>query len=764
MALDDPGEQLAFEQAWLDAMGAGAPAPLGIAEYGVLGSTAPTPVPPPPPPPPPPQKVGEGMEPIEEVAAPITPGPALPIDFDESAWRAFVDPQSAPELAPVGSVPAVDAFGQVIEDAPLGTEPSQFGAQPGLGVPAEMIADVAPAPPVGGAPRTDAAPGELPLDTDELLALAHRDPVAYARYNAEQDERAAAMVRQRQAELAKADAERAEGEWRDYQDAKTNADRKMAQLEADAATLANEKPNGYFDSIGNAIGAVVGVVLGALGSTGGQENPAIRSINANIERHIQAQREEYARKGAAIDRRMNVIARLREQGYSDYQAASTFRIAALSRAREQMLAEAQNYDPRGTNARKIAAAQLGVEQQMRASFEAARRQQFDDDLKIAKEAREQGEYAMKLEKHNRAMVGAGGGKKSPAHYEALGLRPPPVEMTDKEYKAWLGSKKAGEELTKAEQEAVAGRSQGMSKEELERGIGGLKQDDGRPYVAQGTPEAVEALRKKDDATRTVVRIIDQIQRTRTGWSPDIVKSTEWKQLKADWAAAKGVAKDALGLGALSGPDEKLIENYLGGLDPTGIRDPAPGLERARQNMINMTRDALKSRGFTGKYEIAKPKLDAPTATPSDEAFRLAQKKPSDTDLIERAPGFKVGRGETVLDYAGKNFVLPGQAVTYDNVVLPEVRREIDALAAKARSAEISSDRDEALAKLQSLVNVGGNAGTKAAATAALESVGRPAESYEDITGKRQQGARETVPPLQPSKTEAEKAIEQRGKK
>jgi hypothetical protein len=298
-------------------------------------------------------------------------------------------------------------------------------------------------------------------------------------------------------------------------------------------------------------------------------------------------------------------------------------------------------------------------------------------------------------------------------------------------------------LTKADQDAIAGQSQGMSKEEAERGIAGLKQSDGRPFIAQGTPEEVGQLRKRVAATKTVVRILDKIDRTRTGWSSDLAKSDEWKQLKTEWAAAKGVAKDVLGLGALSGPDEALIENFLsGGIDPTGMRDPGPGLERARQNMLDMTSDSLETAGYDGKFNIPKPKLGPAISNPSDERFKRAQQKPMLESLINATAGEV--KGKTTAELA-KPFVAPGDDPTLDNVVLPEVRREIDALVNAARG-DNPAKASEAIEKLGSLVETGGNSGTKRAARAALEAAGKPTESYEEITGRTSQGARETVPP------------------
>lgn len=161
---------------------------------------------------------------------------------------------------------------------------------------------------------------------------------------------------------------------------------------------------------------------------------------------------------------------------------------------------------------------------------------------------------------------------------------------------------AAELELKAQQ--LAGKGDKKDAELLQKfGVAGVTNKDGTPFIAQGTPEGVEKLRDKVAATRTLVRLMDEARRIRSGWTSDTARSKEWQELKANWAAAQGVAKDVLGLGALSGPDMELVNRFIGSDDPTAWRDPEAGISKARKNVINLTRDALGAHGDGAIFDI-----------------------------------------------------------------------------------------------------------------------------------------------------------------
>lgn len=672
---------------------------------------------------------------------------------------------------------------QIVEDSPYAEEvaPPEVVAAPvdptlgphvipGIGIPMPVAEEaIATLPPPDAVTGVDAAPINVPPPVEETAALeqvgprpdspdfdplapqswdntigqedlhqmALRHPQEFAAYSQAHDAARASEQRQQEAVVARKNAEQEEQNYADLRASQAKADQvrdEVANTRIDANRWRESR------SVPQSIAAFLSVVVGGLyQARKGGPNIGLEIINKAIDQDIAEQESNLANK-------RGVLAEMREAGMSRFQSQQAYRTAVYARAKEDLLTKLQDFDPRGTTALEGAKHAYQFDMQIAQAAELARQQALKEGLTAAKERREMlksmDEHGEAQDKHalaQRKLAGGGtGAKQSPEYFVSRGLMPPPVPMTDKEYKAWLGNRKAGAEVTKADQEALAGQSQGMSKEEAERGIAGLKQKDDKPFIAQGTPEKVAGVRDRVAATKTVVRILDQIGRTRTGWSPDVTKSTEWKQLKADWAAAKGVAKDVLGLGALSGPDEALIENYLGGLDPTGIRDPGPGLKRARQNMVNMTGDVLTGVGYDGKFDIPEPKLNAVEETPSDARFKKALKAPTLTDVIEASGGAAADTKSAADRYSP--YVTPGSAPTIDNVVLPEVRREIEALETAAKRGD-----EEAINKLGQMSEGGGNIGTQKAAAAALFAAGRATETYEEAAGKDQATARDPMP-------------------
>lgn len=154
------------------------------------------------------------------------------------------------------------------------------------------------------------------------------------------------------------------------------------------------------------------------------------------------------------------------------------------------------------------------------------------------------------------------------------------------------------------------------------GVPGVKNADGTTFVATGSPEGVEKLRTKVSAANTLVSLMDEARRLRTGWTSETAKSKEWQELKANWAAAQGIAKDVLGLGALSGPDMELVNRFIGTDDPTQMRDPTAGIQKARGNVLKLVTNDLKAHGYEGSFDIADiTSLSAPQLTPEQRDFK-----------------------------------------------------------------------------------------------------------------------------------------------
>lgn len=161
-------------------------------------------------------------------------------------------------------------------------------------------------------------------------------------------------------------------------------------------------------------------------------------------------------------------------------------------------------------------------------------------------------------------------------------------------------------------------------------VPGVQQADGSDFLAVGTPEEVGKLRDKKAAATTIVGLLDKALEIRTGWTSDAAKSGEWRRLQQLWGTAKAKGKDALGLGALSGDDYKILDAYLGTSDPTEFRDPSSGILQARETILDDLNDSLRSHGLDAKTRYDIPRIaDNGPATPNqlDSAQRELEDPP-----------------------------------------------------------------------------------------------------------------------------------------
>lgn len=632
----------------------------------------------------------------QEAAPPAPMQPGLPI------------PARAVESAPMPEVDAVSGVDALPPMPPQPEEPAPEVPQP-------------EAPPSAYIDPLDPSTWSKPVGAADLYAMAKRDPVAYAQHTAAMDD-AANREADRQAKEAEERTlvEREQNE-RDLKDALAEAQKRQQAL------MNTEIDPGRFrknQTIPQSIASFLSVVIGGLyQARKGGPNIGLEMLDKAIEQDIAAQT-------ANLNKERNAITMLRETGMSDFEAREAIRIGAYKQALAQIESKKQDFDPAGSTARRLTEQQLEIEGRIAQSAEAARRAFVDEELKRRKDQRETLETMAKLREADakyaaqmNRMSGGGGTSTKPedvpqspdyfaAKYGEEGR--PPTAMSEKEYATkWLPTAKKVQDL------GAEGR-----RTQLEREVPGLKQADGSPFIARGTPESVELLRKKVAATKTVVRLMDEALRIRTGWTSDTAQSEEWQQLKANWAAAQGVAKDVLGLGALSGPDMELVNRFIGSNDPTGFRDPDAGIKKARQNLINLTRDSLEGAGFTGKFDIPRTNLSAPVESPSDRAFKKSQRITPAFEQVAKSGG----------------------DLSLDDVVPPDVQNTIVGLAAAARDADNEKEREEALKKLQNLVDTGGNEGIKQAARNALLHVGTESTSFDEAAGRSSQTARETIPP------------------
>jgi hypothetical protein len=129
----------------------------------------------------------------------------------------------------------------------------------------------------------------------------------------------------------------------------------------------------------------------------------------------------------------------------------------------------------------------------------------------------------------------------------------------------------------------------------------LVNKDGTPFLA-GNEARATAIQNKVSNVKTMADLTDEVIRLREkhGWSSDLARSPEWQQMKANFASMQLTEKDVRELGAITGSDLTLLSNALGTDDPTGMRDPTPGLRQYRKNAEAGLNNHLQSVGYRGE--------------------------------------------------------------------------------------------------------------------------------------------------------------------
>lgn len=636
------------------------------------------------------------------------------------------------------------------EPEPLPTEDAITGVGPipaapmvgGLGIPEDMFQAA-----MRGVPLETQGTPELPpeyvSDQENGIAYAMSSPEQQLNQQLDLEQRRSDMQRQRMAEASKADAEEAERDERDWRTSRETARRDIEQIDAEAKAEASKSIDinrGWANaSTGTKIAGIFSAIAGGLvAHKYGGKNSGLEMIDKLIERDIDAQKfdrqsklGELARRGASARDRMQMAG-------DDFREETRLRLTSYDRVLGQIASDAQNFDPRGTQAIRYGQAYQDL---------AAKRAQvaIDAQKRTADAYKEQLDFAGKeldlltkkaaLAKAQRAGMGGGGGSGSSgiltpdqwaAQYGEVGR--PPSAMDEKGYARWIATgNKLAQGAFHSTQANKAARENSPEWLAGELGAGDLVNEDGTPILFRDSTSAGR-IAKKRGAVDNAARLIDQLSaaRAKYGWSPDLFKSSEWREAKADMGALIIESKNDAELGALSGPDMGLIEQMLGTTDPTETRDPTPGLKRARMNSINSLNTVIRAEARPGsapkRYDIKAPNYEKPVESASDREFKAALTKPGFGDVVEAAEA---------------GYVRPDDE---DDIVMPATRQTIDRLIDVAKTGP-AVEREIAHKQLERLYADGPTRGVRDAAGNALLAVGQPAVVD---AGPRQATARDEI--------------------
>lgn len=545
------------------------------------------------------------LQPAPDPAAPIAPPVPAPAPV-EMATPTLPPPPEQMAPVPPPELPAQEAPPPPPTFEPLA--PETWGAQP------EM-----PLAPVGHM-RTEAAPGEQSLSVEERQRLNATDPAAYAKLQIDEAEDDAAKARAGMSRLAHAEAEEAEASLRVFNESQAKSRQMMQQVEADVTALANEKPKKFTDSLGNVIGSIIGVALGAFGqSASGGRNMGVEGMNAAMDRFTNEQTAEYNRKAGNVDRRMNLIAKLRDAGYNDYQSREVIRLAGYERAKQMMLTDIQDYDPQGTTARNKMRQYEAFDAAQKQAAEKFRQQQLDESIKV-------GEYNLKVQKANDehaaaqrklGMGGAGaGGSVKPGNLTG-------AEVTDMLRKAGFNDvapvldKPGGYTPNEAKQRVELG-GKVVEEERKTRGrfVEGITTASGEPFEFASDDEG-KKFRVKKAAVEDLNALIGDVVRDldEHGGTFGPANSSLNKKYQSRLATIDMKLKNAFETGSLDEGAMKVMGKLKGGDVTSMITGGTEGLDTLRDDLvrsINMeigAQPGYDGPGFQPTYSPRLPKAD-----------------------------------------------------------------------------------------------------------------------------------------------------------
>lgn len=607
------------------------------------------------------------------------PTPAAPVPAPEpwswvpDSWRAAPVEQAPAELAPPPIVPVSDELPGLPPPIPAGFPAAPIdglaGAPvppPNLGpppmpepdaisgaapfAPAARVADLpglsittdAPAPPrpPGIELAADDPFGQL-TDAQAFRAVEQTDPATLARLEVDRERRRQIAA---SAALLKADEDNLEAikqniEARRIADEKTQAE--MNQITADAMALSRrplDRGRWFRDlGVGGKIAAAIGAIVGGLMSKPGGPNYGVDFIAKHIDDDIADQKYDIENARQGLEQRRGAVAAEFARHGNLFQAAETVRQATYQAVIRKMEIDQQNFDPRGTSFIEYGKRIAEMRAKDAAAREAQRRVRFEENHKTAQYDLEVEKFEAQKQREAKAAEARASAARSakqvwsPEQLAVLnpGLPKPPIAMTQADYAKWLGTQKVGAELDKAQEDALASRRRNDPNERArEFGVGGIVDDQGTPVLFRNAETATKVADLKGAADASVA-LIDNIisARRKYGWSSDLAKSNEWRAIQADFQQLNLEKKGVDELGVIAGPDLELLHGSVGTKDPTEVRDPIAGLQRARENILNKVHTKVKAQAVlpAGRTIVrwAPPALaDVPESKESPEQARL----------------------------------------------------------------------------------------------------------------------------------------------
>lgn len=565
---------------------------------------------------------GPVLGPQPEGAPPLEPPPGPPLGLAAAPIPppAYAGAPAAPVLGPA-NLGEPSLFPPPIEPERIDTAPiGGMGA-----IPAGWDADPLHAPDAVAKEWADTATPQQVLERQGQIEEARRTKLVLDQAKADQDNLKAL---------------------RDDIDARNTADaatqKKSDQIVTDAIALASKKvdPDHWMSTrtVGQKIAAFVAAIVGGLvqGKTGSARNAGMDMIQQHIDRDIDAQKADIENGKYVLGLRQNQVAQEFKRTGDMFHATEAVRLATYQAVINKMQTEQQNFDPKGTRWLTYATGIQDMRGRAAAKTEENRKTIFEENYKVATidiqrqnaarelwKAKQDVSLAWAREDREAGKDKADATVWNPQQLGVLnpGLPLPPIPMSQANYTKWLGTQKEGAQATDAlRKNTTDDRARRLA-------VGEVVDDQGKPVEFRDEAVAGKIADSKG-AVDSATHLIDKIlaARQRYGWSSDLLRSPEWRQMNADYGSLVLQKKTTDQLGVLSESDMELIGKSLGTTDPTEARDPTAGLRTARENMINNVNATIRGQAVLPegrKLQRWEPPAPPPVhrETPSETAAK-----------------------------------------------------------------------------------------------------------------------------------------------
>lgn len=581
------------------------------------------------------------------MADPLYPygAPFGPDDLALEQWPPpeWAEPAALPHIAPPGMVAEeppppeqADGIDQIqAAPAPEVTPPASYGFEvppeelQGPEQPLDPYATPFAPPPAGGLPLVAAEPPAQDLDAlrPQLMGLdLDRPAMAADEEGTPADDYADAMTgeidaEQLAAETARAEAARLQEEaaareaayaksradldelTRARKEADAVADAKMSEIEREAQALADERiePGRWMRtaSASQKLGAAILAIGGGFLSphTGGR-NSGLETLRGIINEDIDAQKADLANRRASLGERRGLVAAMYERNGDVFASGEAARLAQLKLVDQELAAQAAQYDPRGTTARRIQAARLGVQQEQAKASAAARQQAWSNAMAERKMRQDE-------EEARRANAARWAGIK--LQREGLAMRQRELDDAKAAREAAERAKLAEKQGEKVEKQAIYGFDAKP-----------LTNKDGSTWTAPTEKEAQE-LRAGMAGNGQMVGILDDmiLLRKKYGSSRRFINSPEYQRAKVQAAMLTAAYKRGENMGALDKGLLEFMEQLTG--DPTSVYSNLDRWDEMRDKTIDGMNIQLRSKGYTGRrIEVDRPTLASEIRTSTED--------------------------------------------------------------------------------------------------------------------------------------------------